>query len=367
MAGWMIILGSLLVVVSVVEVLTGLRSLQTREAIEAFLAEPPGDSLGLGVEPVLQIMRVAAMVTAGCATAAAVLGWHVLRRNRGARVGLAVLALPLFVTGMLSGGFMSALVAASALLLWLQPARDWFDGKAPVAPPAPASPATTPPRPTAADPTTGSTTHPPQWPAPPAAPPADPTAPPGDPAAGPGPTQLSEPRAVQGFGERPSWLPTNDPASPAPPVPWGASRRPDAVLIATLITVLTAGFALLSAVASMVLVATQPDLLMRELERQEPDLAAQGVTEQMLLTTTMAMGVVMVLWSLASIVLAIVMLRRKAWAAGLLSLSSVVVAGFCFLGAFATVALAVPALAGVAVFGLLRRPDVRAWFAAGRR
>ena len=134
LAAWMIIVGSLLVVVSVVEVITGLRTLDTREGVESFLADAPRE-LGLDVERVLQILRVTALVTAGCASAAAVLGWHVLQRNRGARVGLTVLAVPLFLSGLITGGFMSSLVAAASLLLWLQPARNWFNGK-----PAPAVP-----------------------------------------------------------------------------------------------------------------------------------------------------------------------------------------------------------------------------------
>ena len=66
------------------------------------------------------------MVAAGCATAAGILGYQVLRRSKSARLALTVLAAPLFLTGMVTGGFVSSLVAASAVMLWLQPARDWF-------------------------------------------------------------------------------------------------------------------------------------------------------------------------------------------------------------------------------------------------
>lgn len=125
LTGWMIIVGSVLVVFSVVEQLSGMRSLETRQAVETFLDEPAGQALGLDVEAVLTLWRTAALVAAGCATAAVVLGWHVLRRHRGARVGLTVLALPLFLTGVATGGFLSALVAAASLMLWMQPARDW--------------------------------------------------------------------------------------------------------------------------------------------------------------------------------------------------------------------------------------------------
>ena len=39
-----------------------------------------------------------------------------------------MLAVPLFVTGLVTGGFVSSVVAAAAVMLWFQPARDWFDG-----------------------------------------------------------------------------------------------------------------------------------------------------------------------------------------------------------------------------------------------
>ena len=106
----------------------GLHTLETRESVEQFLAEPPGRDLGLGVDGVLSMMRTLAMVAGGCATAAAILGYHVLQRSRSARLALTILAVPLFVAGMVTGGFVSSLVAASAVMLWFQPSRDWFDG-----------------------------------------------------------------------------------------------------------------------------------------------------------------------------------------------------------------------------------------------
>ena len=44
------------------------------------------------------------MVAGGCAAAAAILGYHVLQRSRGARIALTVLAVPLFVSGLVTGG-----------------------------------------------------------------------------------------------------------------------------------------------------------------------------------------------------------------------------------------------------------------------
>ena len=93
----------------------------------------------------LDALRVTLMVTAACAAATAILGWYVLQRSRGARVASSVLAVPLFlsglfVSGLVGGGMFSAVVVAAIVMLWFQPARDWFDGvtRAPLPAPEPA-------------------------------------------------------------------------------------------------------------------------------------------------------------------------------------------------------------------------------------
>ena len=145
LAAWLIMVGSAIVVAMVFDRVAGLGTLETQESIDDFLATPPGSDLGISADGIVSLLRTAAMIAAGCATAAGILGYQVLRRSRSARLALTVLALPLFLTGLVTGGFVSSLVAASAVMLWLQPARDWFrDGTMP-APRAPAPvPAATP-------------------------------------------------------------------------------------------------------------------------------------------------------------------------------------------------------------------------------
>ncbi len=131
---------SVFVVLTAFDQIAALHSLETRKSVEEFLSTPPGESLGLGVQGMLSVMRVLTMVTAACATAAAILGFQVLRRSRSARLVLTVLALPLFLAGVVVGGFLPAVITGSIVMMWLQPARDWIDGKTPrpVAPsPAP--------------------------------------------------------------------------------------------------------------------------------------------------------------------------------------------------------------------------------------
>ncbi len=340
----MIIVGSFLVVVSAVEVVTGLRSLETRESVETFLSEAPS-TLGLDVEQVLQILRATALVTAACAAAAAVLGWHVLQRNRGARVGLTVLAVPLFLSGLVTGGFTSSLVAAASLLLWLQPARNWFAGK-----PAPAVPDQRVP-----------------WP--PVQASVESSAPPAENGSG---TTGADPevpdqgaRPVHGFGDQPSWeapgaVSLTKPAAPGAAAPGG---RPGAVVAAAVLTWVCAGFTLLSTVGSMVLVGTSPDAVMEELEKQQPDLLEQeGVTQDLVVNTVLGVGAVVALWCLVAIVAAVLVMRRRPGGRSLLLGSAVATAVFGLVGALSAPPMILAVLAGAVVFVLLRRPDVQAWF-----
>ena len=314
-AAWLIMGGSVVVVLTVFERVAGLHSLETRQSVQKFLSEPPGADLGVGVTEVLAILQVLCMVAAGCATAAAILGYQVLQRRRSARVALTVLALPLFVTGVASGGFLSSLVAASSVMLWFQPARDWFDGvvREPQAEPAARSSAQA----------TGQT---PRGVAPPM------------------PRHPAEHAAPQAPGATPT------------------STRPTEVVLACALTWVFAGLTLVVMAASMVVLATSPGLVFDELHRQNPDLASQGVSDATLRTATFVIGGIVTAWSLAAVVVAVLAFRRVGWARTALVVSA---AGSLALLLFATlgqVFLVVPLAASVVTLALLVRPDVRAWY-----
>ena len=83
MAAWMIMGGSVFLVVAVFERISTLHRLETQEAVRRFLAEPPANGFGLDFEGAMTILRTMSMVTAGCAAAAAILGYHVLKRTAG--------------------------------------------------------------------------------------------------------------------------------------------------------------------------------------------------------------------------------------------------------------------------------------------
>ena len=120
LAAWMIIGGSVLVVVAVFEQVATLHRLETRRPSSSSLSEPPVDGLGLGLESALTIMRTVSMVAAGCAAAAAILGFHVLRRNRGARLGAdACSPCPLFLSGVVSAASCPRWSRRRRCMLWL--------------------------------------------------------------------------------------------------------------------------------------------------------------------------------------------------------------------------------------------------------
>ena len=52
-----------------------------------------------------------------------------LKPNRGARLALSILAVPILLTAPLTGGITGALVVVAILMLWTGPARDWFAGR----------------------------------------------------------------------------------------------------------------------------------------------------------------------------------------------------------------------------------------------
>jgi hypothetical protein len=311
--------GSLLLVASVFERLGDLRSVESRSAIQQFLDEPPGSDLGLGLESVLDLLRVVAMVGAALATAAAILGYHVLKRNRAARMGLAVLAVPLFLTGTTTGGFLAAVVAGSIAMLWLQPARSWFSGQAPpAAQPAP------PPRPAAVPgPPQGVSAAPPPW---------------------------------TGYGDPRGATPV-----PAPTAPAGA-QRPSSVVAACAITWVCCCTALLFGLLLMAVLVADADGLLEELHRQNPQLA-QDASDATIRAAAWSVAVVVVVWSLLSGILAVLAFRRVRWAAYALVASAGTVAVVCLAGSLASPALAVPGVLAAAAAVLLLQSRAHRWLA----
>ena len=317
-----------MLVVSVFERLGDLRSIESRLAIEEFINQPPGSDLGLDLESVLDLLYVVSMVAAGLATAAAILGFHVLKRSRSARLGLSVLALPLFLCGLVTGGFLASVVAASVAMLWLSPARHWFAGTTPE--PIPSTPTPAPP--------------------PPTAPPLPPLPPPGPPATQPPPAW-----PAYAASQPPPWVP-----APAPP-----PRRPTAVAAACAITWACCALAALMSLLLIGVLTADPDGLIAEMHRQNPTLVDQGVSDGALRSASWLTAVVCLVWAVVSGLLAVLTFQRRRWAAIGLAVSAAIVGLFCLVGSLVSPPLVVPGLLAAATVALLLQSSAQRWL--GRR
>lgn len=343
MAGTTIIAGSVLLVLLTFEQISGLRSLDTREAVEDALSRPPTDGLGLSVSDVLDVLRVLAMACAACAAATAILGGYALRRSQSARIGLGVLAVPLLVTGLAAGGLLATVVAVSIALLWLEPARDWYAGitrPEPTRRPEPRPPAAPQPPATRSAPQPPPVQHHPRQPQ--------------QPPAGPRPSS--------GFGNPPPAYPTGPGGAMAAPAP--PARRPASLVWACALTWALSGLVAVGMLLSAVVIAVSPELILDELRKQDPQLA-EDVTEDLLVGTAIGMAVVLVIWCVAASVVVFFAFRRAGWARITLLVSAAVAGVGCLVGvAVGTLPLLVPLVGCAVTFGLLNRREVRAWFAA---
>lgn len=355
-AAWLIILGSVFVVVSAFDQVATSGSLETRDRVESLLADPPANGLGLTVSGVVEMLRVLAMIAAAAATAAAILGSQVLQRSRASRVWLSVLAVPLFVTGAFTGGFMGALVAAAIMMLWLQPARAWFAGKplperfnpdgtlrarepkASAGAPAPAADREHQPVGSAA-PWSSPAAHgqPPQDPSPQDQP---------GPAAYPG-FGSSEAARHQGAVLRPGTHATRQ------------ERRPAQLVWACVLTWVGSALISLALLVVTLAVAAAPDDIFAEVFAQEPSYEEFG--RSTLTQWVYVLTAVSVVWSIVVSVLAVLAFRGVAWARLALTVSAGAVTGVFLMMVFGSLLMIVPLAAAAAAFALLLRPEVRTW------
>lgn len=355
--GWVILVGSVFALVSVYETVAGLRSIDTREGILKALSEPPLDGMGLGLQEVLDFMHGTALVAGACAAAMAILGGYVLRRNRGARLGVTILAVPMFLSGMVAGGFATSVVAIAAGLLWTAPARDWFNGKAPRQPERAA---------------VGRGGEGPMTPRDPWRAPGGDQSPSGLPGGSAAPSQapgataqdtLERPRAFAGFGT-PASAPSTAPTHRA--APDGAPERPRQLSTACLITWLLSSFVFVAMGVVAIGLGTS-DSLAQEMYDSDPTFDRLDISVSTLKGMAVAMGVTFALWSLAAMVLAIFTFRGHEWARWTLFVSAVIAAIFSL-----TAAVSVPlvlAFTGLTVYTavLLTRPTITQWMTATKR
>jgi hypothetical protein len=360
MAGWFVVAGSVLLLLTAFDSLTNINSVDTRDRVTDMLSSPTGEGLGLSVSEALRIMQIGLTVAAMCAAASAVLGVFVLQRHRGARVALSIVAVPLLVTAPLTGGLMGALIAASTLMLWRGQARDWFAGRPirqPAAPPTP---------PVSADRTQAPVDDP--GPAAQPRPDVSTQSPSGEPAAtadfGRRPVGQDDQAPPQQWSEQGSqqWAPPDPSQAAWHPVP-ASGPMPRSVRVACLLTWVFSGVVAVVYAAMFVgLLVAQDEMVDFVLNSPEWERAN---LDSDLLVPVLWLGCLMFLgWSAGALVLAWFTWRRHDWARYLLAVSA---GGALVAGLFAfPFGLPHQVACVVTIVGLFNA-QARAWFAQPRR
>lgn len=335
-AAWLIIGGSVILVITAWQRISSLHTLEVQEELRRVLSEPPLSSSGLGFEGLKTTIRVMCMIAAAAATASTILGVQALKRSTSARLALTLLAPVVLIGGFATTGIFAPLVVAGVVMLWLRPTRDWFAGR--------------PWRPTAAAPRR-----------------PDPFAPrsetrePEPPADVPPPPALDRPGPFAGSYGGPPSAP-GPVGSPYPPPAAPAAKRPAALTAACVLVwvscTLVAGFMVL---VSLVLAVARDDVF-DELEKQQPDLDMGGLSHAELATGIFVATGVVVCWAVVAMVLAVFAFRRQAWA----RIALLVCTGTAGLVTLAATLASPPFVVVLAAIGvtmwLLLRADVNTYF-----
>lgn len=357
-AGWVAVLGSVFVVVTVFDFLTGLRTLEQRERVRGMLDDPPLKGTGIDLQQALSVMHTSGLVAAGCATATAILGFYCLRRNRQARLALSILVVPLFLTGMVAGGFLSSMVAVSAVMLWTRPARDWFEGRTP------------PPR-------TPEETEPSQPAAPseprrydgfgtPDASPSDDRVrvPSGGVPSGGGDAHDAATDGRTGSGARPRGLTPYATADPRPTVARPTPRRHDRPrqVVQACVTVWVSAVVVVAGMAVAGLVFATDSEMVRDIYESDAQFADADVSLDTLRAASLVVIGLFIVWAVVAAVLAGLTFRGQGWARITLIISAAMCALLTLVMAVSAPPLLVVTGAAALTVVLLTRPEAVAWF-----
>jgi hypothetical protein len=120
--------------------------------------------------------------------------------------------------------------------------------------------------------------------------------------------------------------------------------------------------ALVVCLGSIVVLAQDSAVILDKMHAQNPDLAARGVSDHLILVVCYVTCAVLTIWSVAAAVLAVLAFQRKRLAMYGLLLSTAGASVFCLLGALGSLVVLVPLAAAAATIGCLVRPEVRAWY-----
>lgn len=320
----MLTVGSALLLLTLFDAMAQLRSVRTRELLEQSVSQGLGNTLGLDLEQATSLLRSGLFLAGAGAAALVILGWFVLKGDTKARIAASVAAVPVLLGGAFAAPFLSALVAASAAMLWSGPARDWFAGREPRKPRIVEQMLQQQSRPAGADVRMAD----PVTPAPP----------------------------TQGYGDvpPPAWAP---PAAPYPVPPTG-STRPAPVQTACILTWVSCGITAGLGLMVLMSMVSDPARVVEMVIETAQD-RGQEVEASLVRPMLWASSAVLVLWSAGAALLAGFVWRRQSWARVAL-LVSAVLAGLLSVFAFP---VSIPHLAATAwVVGMMLSPLTRVWF-----
>ena len=117
-----------LLVLVLFEAQSQLFSIDERRAITRTLTDL--GVVGFTTADFIALLRAIVLVSAALSAAGLVLAVYALQGNRGARIGLSIVAVGLLFTATLVTGPLPLLVVFAAARLWIRDAREWYDGGA---------------------------------------------------------------------------------------------------------------------------------------------------------------------------------------------------------------------------------------------
>jgi hypothetical protein len=287
--------GSVFVIASAWERISGLHSLEIQQSLVKVVNSEP--FRGLTVSTLSTILRVLCVIGGGAATAAAILAAQIPKRSRSARIVLTVLAPLVFVGWLGTSGFFEPFVIVGIVMLWMPPTADWYVGRDPAvrlqrmaAPGPPAPPVPPVPVP----------------PAPPAS--VAPTPPPPPP---------------------PAWV-----ASAYVPL----TRRPTALVRACVVVWVCCAVTAAGLIAAMVWLTTSGDTFVNEVIDQAHKVwgpMADNLTETQVRAELYVVLAGFLVWCVAAILLAVFVWFGRDWARILLAISSIGAGIFTLIGTVA--------------------------------
>ncbi len=321
LAGVMATVACVLLVLGLFDTMSGIGSTETQDSVEDFLSSAPGDRLGLDVDGVVDVLRGLVLLSGALSAAGAILAVYCMRRHRGARIGLSVVAVAMLFSTTFVAGLLPFVVALSASMLWRQEARDWFDGR--------------PARPRAEPGSSASPASPPSW--------SDP------PQAGAGPSRA--PSSTQPDWPPPAFEQRTSPGHAGTPPP---QIRPAAVTAAVWLTWVSSALVLLLMATLVVYLLTDRSVLLAPLQRN-PRIASLGYTSDELTGALWVLTVLVTFWAVAAAAFAVLAYcRLRTGQVG-------VVACAVLAGIVGITTVVAPVLAVVTVVLLVRR-DANRWF-----